>query len=109
MSGRRYTAGIAVLSFLIFSAIVAPSAFAEQLTYECSSAAPVKTFSDAHCISAGGSSFGHILIGEGVATVGSNEKTTSETTAAAPTRLKSSIAGVETEVTCQKTHTVSTS
>jgi hypothetical protein len=100
MSDRRYVVGLAALAILIFSAIGASTASAEQVAYECSSSAASKTFSDAHCVSSGGSSFGHVKI-EGTTEVsGTNAKTASETTAAAVGKLKSSLAGVETEIQC---------
>jgi hypothetical protein len=101
MSGRKYLTGVATLAVLIFSAIAAPSAFAEQRAYACSSSAASKTFSDTHCLTAGGGSFGHTLIEGETAVTGTNAKTASGTTAAAVVKLKGALSGVETDVTCK--------
>ncbi len=108
MSDRRYITGAAVLSILAFSAFVAPSAFAEQRAYTCSSSAASKTFSDAHCVNGGGSSFGHTLIEGTPEVTGTNEKTASSTTAAAVSKLKGALSGVETELSCSAVHFIGT-
>lgn len=100
MRGRSYIIGAGALLILMFSAIAAQPAFAEQQAYECSPSAPTKTFSDAHCLNSGGSSFGHIKIEGTTEVTGTNAKTASGTTAAAVGKLRGTIAGVETEIQC---------
>ncbi|MGD9734313.1 MAG: hypothetical protein AB7V58_01705 [Solirubrobacterales bacterium] len=103
MIGRKSVIGIATLSALAVCAISAPSAMAYQTAVTCSSGAASKTFTDAHCTTAGGlGTYGHATIsaGEIIEIGGSNESTASETFAAAPSRLKGALSGVATEIEC---------
>jgi len=101
MFGRKSVIGIAVLCALALSALTAANAAAEQRAFTC---APTGTgFSDAHCTSpSGAGKFSHVAIETGVETEisGTNEKTASETTAAAVSKLKGALSGVETEIQC---------
>jgi hypothetical protein len=104
MRGRSYVVGTVVPLILIISAISAPQASAEQRAYTCSESALEKTFSDAHCVSAGGSSYGHVLIGAKTEIFGTNAKTASGTTAATPGVLKAAVSGVVVEISCEEVH-----
>lgn len=105
MMGRKSPVGIAVLCALVCSALSVASASAEQRAYTCTKSATTKEFSDAHCLSKGGSGYGHVLIPESATTVTiTSEKTAEGTTAAAVSKLKSQLSGVPLEVQCKGLH-----
>jgi hypothetical protein len=101
MIGRKSVLGVVVLCALAFSAFAAGNASASfQIAVEC---APGGTgFGDAHCVEAG-VTHGHAAIPASPTWTlidGTNAKTASGTTAAAPSRLKGKLSGVETELEC---------
>jgi len=103
MTGRRSIVFTCLLGVLIISAIAAASASAEQLVYRCVPTAPKLQFSDAHCLNkvSEGAKFGHEVWGTSPGVLGAtNADTASGTTAAAPSKLKGALSGVETEITC---------
>jgi hypothetical protein len=104
---------LALLSALVVSAIAAPSAFAvtakNTTAFTCVKVAKAKTgdFEDAHCDVTSKEKTGeftHELILPNVTTnvVLTNEKTKNATTESTPAILKTTIFGVQTEITCKK-------
>lgn len=107
MTGRKSAIAVVVVFALALCALTSVGAQAEEPVWGCAEHPEAKFFwTDAHCKveSAGGSS-GHfqtefVPVG-GVTTItGSNTKTAAETTAAAVSKLKGKLSGVETEVQC---------
>ena len=109
MIGRRSVIGISVLFALALCAFGAVGASAAQRAVLCSAntESGKEQFSDAHCKTAatGAVGFKHVEIANGTPTAisGTNAKTASGTAAAAPSKLKGTLAGVETEVECTST------
>jgi hypothetical protein len=108
MIGRRTAVGLSLLCALAVCAFVAQSASAaaakNTTAVTCVKGGGSKDFSDAHCdkfVGAEKGEFGHVAITGTVAISVTNEKTASETKAAAPTILKGSIFGIKSEITCQ--------
>lgn len=96
-----FAIGIAVLCTVVLGAFAAGTASAEDRAYTCSEKAGTKSFSDAHCVKAEGSKYGHELIKVAETSVtGTNAQTASETAVAAVTKLSGTITGVATEVQC---------
>ncbi len=102
MRNLRSILGLSVLCALAVCAFAAGNASAAQRAFTCSSTAPTKTFSDAHCNTGGGSNFGHVEIANGVATsiTMTNAKTAAGTSAAEPWTLEATIAGLEVAIEC---------
>lgn len=75
MNGRRPVLGIAMLCALVLSAFSAASASANDTAYACEAGG--SGFSDAHCLSEGGSGFHHqeIAVNTPVATTSTNANT----------------------------------
>lgn len=106
MTGRKTVIGMALVCALALCALAASNAAASGTTaFTCAENGGEKDFSDAHCdkqVKAGEGKFGHVSIAVGTTqeiTV-SNEKTASETTAAEPTVLTGTLAGIAVEVVC---------
>ncbi|HET7444176.1 MAG TPA: hypothetical protein VFJ57_05905 [Solirubrobacterales bacterium] len=102
MAGIRPPIAITALCALIVGAIAAGNASAAQRGVTC---APTGTgFSEAHCVTAtpGSGSFSHVNIANGVATglTGSNENTAVETTTFSVLKLKGTLVGIATEISC---------
>jgi hypothetical protein len=110
MIGRRAVVGLSLLSALLFCAFAAQSASAaaakNTTAVTCVKGGGELDFSDAHCdkkVEPKKGEFGHVAIANEATTVSvTNEKTASETTAAAPTILKGTVFGVKNEITCTK-------
>jgi hypothetical protein len=100
MIGRNSSFGIAVLCGLAVCAVAAGNASAAQKAFTCSPTAASKTFSDAHCLSAGGTNFGHVAIAETTSVEATNANTASATTAAQPWKLEGFDAGINTLIEC---------
>jgi hypothetical protein len=104
MTGRRAIVGVCMLCALVFSAFAAQSASAASkgtTAFTC-----VKgqgTLKGEHCLTTGNAAeeYGHVEIAENAPTeiIGTNGKTSGETSAAGLTRLKETIGGVELELT----------
>lgn len=106
MRGRRSLVVAALLCALLVAAFTAANAAAAQRAYTCTKAAPVKEYTDAHCVNKTGTAFGYVLINEGAETtvLGTNERTAVATLASTPWKLKGVLAGVATEVECTAVH-----
>ncbi|HET7444462.1 MAG TPA: hypothetical protein VFJ57_07370 [Solirubrobacterales bacterium] len=105
MIGRKSIIGVSVLCALALSVLGVTSASAAQRAYTCTKNVTdlAKQFKDAHCETQGTppQTYGHLLITTAnTATHISNAKTASSTTAAAVSKLKGALSGVETEVQC---------
>jgi len=103
MIGRRSIIGIAVLCAAAFSAIAVANASAAQRAWSCQNIGV--SYKDPHCttfVGTGGSfsRINNIENGKATKITGTNAKTASETTAAAPSILKGALSGVETELQC---------
>jgi len=88
------TRGAFVVAALAISAFAAPGAAAQTsaTAYTCSSTAPTKEFSDSHCTTKPGSSFGHVEIPVGTRTKKGLDATT-------PVVLKWTTGGVAVSIT----------
>jgi len=113
MNRFKSIVGLSLLSALLLCAVAAQSAQAAwepatNLTaYTCVPGGGGLDFTDAHCdhqVTPGTGSFGHEKIANGVKTEieTSNKQTASETTAAQPAVLKSTILGNAVTITCKK-------
>src|ERR1700742_3582844 len=93
---------LSILCALAVCAFAAGNASAAQRAFTCSSTAPTKTFSDAHCITGGGSNFGHAEIANGTATsiTMTNAKTASATTVAESWTLEAMPNGIAVAIVC---------
>lgn len=104
MTGHRSVIGIFVLCALALCAFGASSASAAGRAFMCegNTEAGKEQFSDAHCVvpAEGSGGFRHIPIVSVQAYVAANGKTAKETTAALPTKLKSTVSGIEVELEC---------
>ncbi|MGD9736671.1 MAG: hypothetical protein AB7V58_13880 [Solirubrobacterales bacterium] len=102
MIRRNYVVALAVMCALAAGALAAANASAEQRAYTCSTGAVAEEFTDEHCLNKTGSGeYGHTLISEEEAEFTlSNAKTAESTTAAAVSKLASTVSGVVTEVQC---------
>ena len=113
MTGRRTTAGLALLCALLFSAFTAQSAFAQLGTpgvntraVTCVLGGGNLDFKDAHCnekVAAGSGSYGHVAIktGETTSIDVTNAATSSATTLGTSAILKTTHLGVNLEVSCE--------
>jgi hypothetical protein len=98
---RHGSFGIAMLLLLVCCGFAAAGAQAEQPAATCVPEAGA--YSDAHCKTETGSGkfkLVEIPAGTEIKTTTTNAKTASETTAAAPARMRGTIAGLETEIEC---------
>jgi hypothetical protein len=107
MTARRAVIGLCAICALLVSAFAAQGASAATkgtTAFTCVKNAG--TLRGEHCLTTGEASptFGHVAIAENTTTEleGSNEKTATETTAARPTILKGTIAGVPLILTAKK-------
>ncbi len=103
MRGCNAIVGVGLLGALLLSALSATGAAAEDRAYTCTKAAPVKEYTDAHCVAKAGSAFGYVLINQGAdpTILGSDEKTAVGTMAAAVWTLRGTLTGAPTEVQCK--------
>lgn len=101
---RRTVLGLCLLCGLALGAIPPATASAAAQWVTCApSGGSGKQFADEHCITpeaTGSGGFKHVAISFPTAFSFTNGKTASATTAAAPSKWKGKISGVETEVTC---------
>jgi hypothetical protein len=98
---------LCALAFCAFAAQGASAAAAKNTTVYACLKGNTKDFSEEHCVNGvtpGTGGFGHeaVTVGDLTALSIGNEKTASETTAAAPTILKGTVFGVKNEITCTK-------
>jgi hypothetical protein len=105
MNGQKSVIGAAVLCALVFGAIAAANASAEQKAFKCTAGQGVADYNDEHCVTKvtpGTGSRGHTEISNGVATAvkATNAKTASETTAARVSKLTGTIVGTVVEIQC---------
>ena len=101
MIGRKTLVGIALTCVLAFSAMAAGSTSAGQWAYTCLKGGSAD-FADAHCVTKSLTGpYGHVVVAEAkLAVTTTNEKTASETTAAAASVLTGSVSSIPTQVTC---------
>jgi len=102
MIGRKAIVGLSLLCALCFCAFGAASASAKGTTAgECTTAAPTKDFSDAHCDTpkAGGTT-GHILFANGLANTVNVTAANDLTGTASPFFLEGKVAGIVVKVEC---------
>jgi hypothetical protein len=93
-------ASIAAL-VLVVCVFAASSASAEQRAYTCGRSAATLSYVDGHCKTKGTGEFGSTLItAAGTKITGTNSKTTTETQAAMPFKLKGTIGSFVTEIIC---------
>lgn len=97
----RRAIGRTVSIALVLCGLFAASAQAEQKSSTC--VPETGAYSDAHCVNksgSGGFNLVEIPSGTETSTTATNEKTASETKAAAPEKMKGSLSGLETEFEC---------
>ncbi|HEX6667245.1 MAG TPA: hypothetical protein VF081_11680 [Solirubrobacterales bacterium] len=106
MNGRNTIVGLCMLCALLVSAFAAQSASAEIIkgttTFTCVKNAPPEDLRGEHCLPEGNApkEYGHVAFAQDTTTqiTGTNAKTANDTTTAAVSRLKTTIAGVPLEL-----------
>jgi hypothetical protein len=107
MNGRGALAGLLFLSALALCLFAAPAAFATETgttAVTCVNGGATNDFGDAHCDTPEASGgYGHVkIVGKTSEVEGTNASTAGETKEATNAVLKTTIAGLETEIVCKK-------
>lgn len=102
--GPKLLSSLTLVILAVLSASAATGASASTTAYTCASTASGAQFSDAHCLTkSSGVGYKHVVI-TGLSGFSATDLNTSgETTAGTPVRIKGTVSGVETEISCTAT------